>query len=551
MFYKDNEMKFNYILGILYLLVVPFYGHTQSYSHADSLRGGNTKERSWWNVKHYDLHVLVNPKDSTIVGSNTIIYSVLKSDSILQIDLQKPMKIDEIIQGGKRISYIKDGAAHFIQLEATQVEGEIDSLIIYFSGKPRVAKKPPWDGGIVWTNDSLGNSWVANANQGIGASIWWPLKDFPADEPDNGMVISVTVPKGLMDVSNGVLKAVKPHSTTTTWVWEVQSPINPYGINISIGNYTYWKETFNGKKGKLQLSFYCLKNHKEMAEKQFQQVKKMLKAFEYWFGPYPFYKDGYKIVEVPYLGMEHQSSITYGNHFKNGYLGRDLSKTGWGLKFDFIIIHESGHEWFANNITAKDVADLWIHEGFTCYSESLFLEYYYGKKAGSEYVIGLRKLIKNNRPLIGNYGVNDQVTEDVYWKGANILNTLRYWINDDTLWRSVLSGLNQEFYHTTVTTKQIEDYIAQKTNLNLSTFWEQYLRTTQIPVLEYKIENNSLLFRYQNCVNHFNLPVDVFINQESHRLFPSKYWKKLNVDSAINGFTINPNYYIIPKINRK
>lgn len=545
-----NEFLIRCSAGIIILsiLFTPIYSCAQGpYTHADTLRGSNTPQRKWWNVKYYDLHVLVHPSDSTIIGSNTITYKVINQNKVMQIDLQKPMHIDKVEQNGKPISFVSDGNAHFLQLQSEQKVGTINKVKIYFSGRPHVAKKPPWDGGIVWTIDSTGKPWVANANEGIGASVWWPLKDYSGDEPDDGMTIAVTTPKELVDVSNGRLDSVVHHKNTTTWVWEVKSPINAYGVNLCIGNYVHWQETYQGENGPLTMTYYVLKGHKAKAMKQFRQAKKMMHAFEYWMGPYPFYKDGYKLVEAPYLGMEHQSCVAYGNHFENGYLGSDLSGTGWGMKFDFIIIHESGHEWFANNITAKDVADMWIQEGFTCYSESLFLEYYYGKKAASQYIIGLRKRIENKRALIGNYGVHDNTPEDIYWKGANILNTLRTWINNDTTWRAILRGLNKTFYHQTVTTAQIENYIAKISGLDLTTFWNQYLRTTKIPMLEYKVTNDKFQFRYSHILADFSMPVDVVIDGKKQRIYPAKKWKTITQNEAINSVKINPNYYIFTK----
>jgi aminopeptidase N len=296
------------------------------------------------------------------------------------------------------------------------------------------------------------------------------------DEPDS-MLISVNVPDNLMDVSNGRLRSVEIKANKTkTYNWFVSNPISNYGVNINIGDYVHFSEVFKGEKGDLDCDYYVLKDNLEKAKEQFRQVPMMLKAFEHWFGPYPFYEDSYKLVEAPYLGMEHQSSVTYGNGFKNGYLGTDLSRTGWGLKFDFIIVHESGHEWFANSITYKDIADMWVHESFTNYSENLYVEYYYGKEAGSEYVIGSRRNIKNDRPVVGIYDVNYEGSGDMYYKGGNMLHTLRQIINDDEKWRGILRGMNGDFYHQVVTGEQIENYLSEKTGLNLTSIFDQYLR---------------------------------------------------------------------------
>ncbi|GAB3818525.1 hypothetical protein GCM10028895_15890 [Pontibacter rugosus] len=372
-------------------------------------------------------------------------------------------------QAGKDLQVQQDGNAWFVQLQEQQKVGEEKEIKVFYGGKPQVSENPPWSGGITWQRDQNGKPFVATSVQG-GASLFWPNKDHMYDEPDS-MRISVRTPKGLVDVSNGRLKHVQEHPDgSKTYSWYVSNPINNYGVNINIGDYAHFSDTYQGEKGELDLNYYVLRDNLSKAKKQFKQVNQMLQAFEHWFGPYPFYEDSYKLVEVPYLGMEHQSSVTYGNGYQNGYLGRDLSGTGWGKKFDFIIIHESGHEWFANNITYKDIADMWIHESFTNYSESLFLDYHYGTQAANEYVIGLRNIIRNDKPIIGHYNVNHSGSGDMYPKGANMLHNLRQIVQDDEQWRSILRGLNKDFYHQTVTTQQIEDYLSQKVGRNLTPY---------------------------------------------------------------------------------
>ena len=320
------------------------------------------------------------------------------------------------------------------------------------------------------------------------------------------------------------------------------NPINNYGVNINIGDYVCFSEIFQGEKGDLDMDYYVLKHHLEKAKTQFLDAPKMMKAFEHWFGPYPFYEDSFKLVEVPYLGMEHQSSVTYGNQFKKGYLGRDLSGTGWGLQFDFIIIHESGHEWFANNITNIDIADMWIHEGFTAYSENIFLDYYYGEKASAEYVIGTRKRIRNDRPIIGDYNVNSEGSSDMYYKGANMIHMLRQLTKNDEKWRKILRKMNANFYHQTVTTQQIETFLSKEIGLKLNPFFNQYLRDTRIPVLEYSIENNVLFYRWNNVVDGFDMPVEIESNNEIQWLYPTETWQTTIVKSP--KITIDEDYYI-------
>ena len=514
------------------------------FTKQDTLRGSITKERAWWDVKNYHLDIKVNPADSTISGSNTIKYQVVQEYNRMQIDLQNPMQIYKVIQDGKVLKYSREGNAFFVELIAPQTKGAVKELTVFYGGKPKVAVNPPWDGGITWKKDSNGNPFIASSCQGLGASVWWPNKDHMYDEVEN-MLISVNVPKNLTNVSNGRLLSVKQlKDGTKTYNWYVSNPINNYGVNINIGDYVSFSEKYKGEKGDLDCTYYVLRDNLAKAKKQFQDVPKMLKAFEHWFGPYPFYEDSYKLVEAPYLGMEHQSSVTYGNKFQNGYLGRDLSGTGWGLKFDFIIIHESGHEWFANNITYKDIADMWIHESFTNYSESLFVEYYYGKEAGFEYVLGTRKGIKNDKPIIGNYDVNNEGSGDMYPKGGNMLHTLRQIVNDDEKWRGILRGLNSTFYHQTVTTKQIEDYLSQQVGIDLSTVFNQYLRDTRIPTLEYFFKDNQVGYRWTNCVPGFNMPVKVTLNGKEELLQPETEWKSVPVISKNSKLEIDKNFYV-------
>lgn len=516
-----------------------------SFTKQDTLRGSITPEREWWDLTYYHLDIEVKPKEKFISGKNTIQYKVLKPHQVMQIDLQEPMEMTKVLQNSKELKVEHNGNAHFITLTENQNIGDINSIEVYYKGNPREAKRAPWDGGFSWKKDDSGNHFIATSCQGLGASVWWPNKDHMYDEVDS-MLISVTNPKGLSNISNGRLrKLVENDNNTVTSHWFVNNPINNYGVNVNIGDYVNFSEVYVGEKGKLDLDYWVLSYNLEKAKDHFKDAPKMMKAFEHWFGPYPFYEDSFKLVEVPYLGMEHQSSVTYGNQYKKGYLGHDLSQTGWGLKFDFIIIHEAGHEWFANNITNKDIADMWIHEGFTAYSENLFLDYYYGKEASSDYVIGTRESIQNDRPLIGVYNVNNEGSSDMYYKGANMLHTLRQLIEDDEKWRQILRGLNSEFYHQTVTTKQIEDYISLKTGIDLTEFFNQYLRTIKIPTLEYKIENSELKYRWSEIVDGFDMPIQIEIDGKSEWLFPKAKWqtKKIKTDDI----KIDRDFYVNSK----
>jgi len=514
------------------------------YNRQDSLRGAITAERAWWDLNYYHLDIAVDPDSKTIEGENTIHYKVLKEEQVMQIDLQAPLRIYKAVQYGEQLNIKQEGSVHFITLVAKQIPGDVHNIQIFYGGKPQEAMRPPWDGGITWKKDNNGLPFIASSCQGIGASIWWPCKDHMYDEVDS-MLISVTIPENLMNVSNGQLRSTEINKNgTKTYNWFVNNPINNYGVNMNIGDYVHYSENFAGEKGNLKLDYYVLRYNLEKAKQQFMEVPRMLKAFEHWFGPYPFYEDGYKLVEAPYLGMEHQSSITYGNGFQNGYLGRDLSDTGWGLKFDFIIVHESGHEWFANNITYIDMADMWIHESFTNYAENLFVEYYFGKKAGSEYVLGTRKNIKNNYPIIAPYGVNASGSGDMYYKGGNMLHSIRQIINDDAKWRSILRDMNQHFYHQTVTTAQIEDFISEKAGQNLKPIFDQYLRDYRMPVLEYLKKGKILEYRWGNVIDSFNMPVKVSVGGKENWLTPTTNWQTINLNSAKGIFKVAPSFYV-------
>lgn len=522
----------------------------KTFSRLDTLFGSNTPSRAWWDVQRYDVAVQPDYGTKSITGRTTITYKVIadKPHEYIQIDLQKPLTVDSIFYNGKFYinypakPYYNEGGHWFVPLPKAS-NGSTQSITIVYHGVPREAKNAPWDGGWVWTKDKQGRPWMSVACQGDGASLWYPCKDLWSDEPDAGVSLSITVPANLTAVGNGRLKAKWAGDNNNTWVWEVQSPINAYNVVPYIGHYANFGDTLQGEKGKLDLNHWVLDYEVEKAKKQFAQVKETLRALEHWFGPYPFYEDGYQLIQSPYLGMEHQSAVAYGNGFRNGYLGRDLSGSGWGLKWDYIIVHETGHEWFGNNVTAKDPADMWLHEGFTDYSETLFTEYYYGKRAGTEYVTGLRKIIENDAAVIGPYNVHREGGGDMYAKGANLLHTVRQVISDDEKFRAILRGLNTDFYHQTVTSKQVEEYISQKSGTDFSAIFNQYLRTTKIPVLEYKASASKLQYRWANVVDGFNMPVRLTTGE---RLSPSGKWQTFSLAGTAS-FAVDENFYVNTK----
>lgn len=517
----------------------------QVFSHADTLRGTITPERSWWDVVHYDLSVAFNFNQRSIRGVNIIRYRIVSAPTReMQIDLQVGLDIDSVYYENRKLSFRRDGNAFFIRVPEAGNKTAVQQIAIYYQGIPRPAIRPPWDGGVIWSKDKLGNPWISVACQGLGASVWYPCKDHQSDEPDSA-AIHVTVPDTLTAVANGRMRSrVHNNDGTTTYTWAVTNPINNYNLVPYIGIYAHWHEVYNGEKGKLDCDFWVMDYILDKAKQQFKQTFSMLRCFEYWFGPYPFYEDGFKLVEAPHLGMEHQSAVAYGNGFANGYKGTDLSGTGWGLKWDFILVHESGHEWFGNNITSKDLADMWVHEGFTNYSEAIYTGCEFGKAAGEDYVIGTRKLISNDQPIAGIYGVNQEGSGDMYYKGGNLVHTIRQIINNDSSFRMLLRGMNKTFYHQTVTGAQIEAYISKTTGIDFSKVFDQYVRTTKIPVLEYRIKKNKLSYRWTNCVKGFNMPLKVRIGGE-HWIHPEEHWKKLKLKNKPgSGFSADRNFYI-------
>ncbi len=519
---------------------------TEPISRQEMLRGSITPEREWWDVLRYDLSVQFFPKTHSLKGSNAITFKTVKPGTKMQIDLQPPLAITAILHGSDKLKFEREGNVYWVTFDKELLAGVEDKIEIYYEGMPVESKNPPWSGGVTWKHDDLGEWYITTTCQGIGASIWWPNKDIGYDEPDRGMRINVTVPENLAAVSNGRLKGIDsdPVSKTKTFHWQVVNPINNYGVNVNIGNYITWSEKYNGLGGTLDMSYWVLAQQKEAAMRQFKEAPRMMKAFEYWFGKYPFYEDGYKLVAVPYAGMEHQSSVTYGNWFRNGYLDRDTSGTGVGFKFDFIIVHESGHEWFGNNISMKDAADMWIHEGITNYSETLFVEYYFGKKDAEDYIIGTRKNIQNDNPIIGTYNANREGSGDMYYKGGNMMHTIRNVINDDEKWRGILRGLNSEFWHKTVTTEQVESYISQKSGIGLSKFFDQYLRTTKIPLFKYKMEGDKLSFQYDRVVPGFTMPIRVAVNGNEVTINPNETMQSMTFPDTVASVVVNRNFYV-------
>lgn len=522
---------------------------TPAFTRADTLRGSVTPERAWWDVTFYDLHVRLDPSDSTVRGRNAITYRVTGRPREMQIDLQEPLRVDSVVQAGRRLRFRRDGHAIFVQPVARHRVGDTGTVTVYYGGRPRVAEKPPWDGGLIWSRGPDGEPWISVACQGLGASVWWPTKDSQADEPDSQRV-ALTVPDSLPAVANGRLRGVERGGDgTATYEWFVSSPINNYVVSAYVGRYTQLHEVYQGEGGPLTLTFWPLAANLERARAQFAQVQPVLRCFERWFGPFPWYRDGYQLIEAPHLGMEHQSAVAYGNGYVNGYKGQDASGTGWGLTWDFIIVHETAHEWFGNSITTTDIADMWVHESFANYAESLYTECLFGPEAGAAYQIGTRALVGNDRPIVGPYGVNARGSGDMYPKGGNMLHTIRHIIGDDARWLAVLRGLNAEFRHRVVTGRQVQEYMTRGAGVPLARVFEQYLTTTKIPVFEYRLEGETLSYRWTDVVPGFDMPIRVRVSPDSAvRLAPGTEWRTAALPLRHpEDFAVDPNFYVIPR----
>ncbi len=502
------------------------------FTHADTLRGAINSERDWWDVMRYDISVTPDYNAKTIVGINSLAYKVVKDNKNekMQLDLRDPLVIDSILYNGKqKLSFNKDGLVWHVTVPQ-QKKGALNRVDIYYGGKVQEAARPPWDGGWTFTKDSLGRPWMTVTCQGaMGASVWYPCKDHQSDEPDKGASLTMTVPDTLVAIANGKMAFKKDNKNgTATYKWFVVNPISNYCIIPYIGKYVNFSEKYPGEKGLLDLNYWVLDYNYDRAKSYMPgQVKQMLKSFEYWFGPYPFYEDGYKLIDVPNTGMEHQSAVSYGNQYKFGYRGRDGSGTGWGMKWDFIIVHESGHEWFGNNITTNDLADMWVHEGFTNYSETLFIDYTFGPAAADAYNHGIRRGIRNDKTVIPEYNVNAQGSGDMYPKPSNMLHSIRHGLNNDSLFRKILRGLNSNFYHKTVNSSDIEKYVSQKAGYDYSKVFDQYLRTIQVPKLEFyfSADEGAINYRWANAVKGFNLPVLLKLNDHIISFIPAEEWK--------------------------
>ena len=513
--------KIKIVFGFLFCLQLAW---SQEFTRKDSLQGGLRIERTCFDVLRYDLNIRINPEQKNIVGYNTITFKVVAPTAKIQIDLFDTMQIDSIIFRKKKLTYQREFHAVFVEFPFELSQNTTEKIDFYYSGKPVVARRAPWDGGFVFSKDRNGKPFVGVAVQGTGASLWYPVKDTQSDEPDWGATIKVAVPNGLTEVSNGRLIGTEDlKNGYTRWDWEVKNPINTYNITVNIADYVHLHDQHKG----LDLDYYVLRENEPLARQHFEEVKTMMDCFQSKFGTYPFVEDGYKLVETPYLGMEHQSAVAYGNKFLKGYLGNDLSGTGVGLYFDYITIHESGHEWFGNSITSSDIADMWIHEGFTQYSEIVYVECLLGYEKAMVYANGLRKNVRNDRPIIGPCCVNHEGSGDMYPKGALLVNTLRHIINDDEKWWKIILNYAQTYKHKIIDTPTVISFFNKESGMNLTPVFNQYLKYTSVPRLEVRKKGSKLSYRWTAEEPSFEMPVDIVLKGKTKRIYPSTQWQKL------------------------
>ena len=557
------------IVALFYFLSAALLCSAQQYptfTHTDTLRGKITPARACYDVYFYDLHLKIDTGTHSISGYNTIYFKAITDFTRIQVDLFRNMMIDSIVWHNHIQSYRRDSNAVFIDfgikimpepnfgnyLHRTEPMGTKDSIKIYYHGNPQIAKNPPWDGGFVWSHDSLGKPWIDVACEGTGASLWWPCKDHLSDKPDS-MRMSFDIPDGLMCVSNGRLRSTKKLNTGyTRFTWFVSAPILNYDVTLNIADYAHISDYYIHKKDTLTLDYYVFRYNENNARTHFEQVKLMIACFENYFGPYPFYKDGYKLVETTYWGMEHQNCVAYGNHYQNNSFG-----------FDFIIIHESAHEWWGNNVSCSDPADMWIHEAFATYAEALYIECTQNYSTAVKYLHTQEKRISNKYPVIGPYDVNFQGTandDDMYFKGAWMLQTFRHVLNDDSLFFGILRGIQERFRYSNTNTDEVIAYINKLTRKDYTPFFNQYLHCANPPIFEYKVKSIPgvgvmLTYRWDSVIKGFEMPIMVYYSGPDdtilppYRIIPTTNWQNIQLDGySPKWFSVNTDeFYVILK----
>lgn len=547
LYYMRKNISFLlFVLLSVQLFAQSLVEQKKEYTRADTLRGSLRPERTCFDVTFYHLDVKIDTGNHSISGSNYIAFKAMADFKTLQLDLYDSMKISSITSHGARLNYRREFNAIFVDMPNLVKKGDTSSLTVYYDGKPTEAVRPPWDGGFTWTYDRDGNAWIAVSCEGMGASLWWPNKDYLGDEPDS-MIIDCTIPTGLKCVSNGSEQGVNRNGDgTNTFRWFVHYPINNYNVTLNIGNYVHWSDQYDAQDGDiLSLDYYVLPYNLQKSKEQFTQVKPMMACYEKFLGKYPFWNDGYALVETPYLGMEHQGAIAYGNKYKTGYAGMDFSRIG--LDFDYIIIHETGHEWWGNSVSCSDIADMWIHEGFCTYTEAIYVECQYGYDTAMRYVNAKKGTVDNKSPVVGLYGVNEEGDGDMYNKGMLFLNTLRHVVNDDNRWWSMIKCMSDTtFKMKNIGYQDVVNYFNRKTGRNLTAVFEQYLKKTDIPVFEYTLthlqgKNYELSYHWVVSVPNFNMPAFITTDGKAYtQIEATNQWQSTTLSlNKADDFSVN------------
>ena len=510
------------------------------------LRGEYGRYRANNDLTYYHLDIRVSPETKTIRGKVTVGFRMLSDDNRIQLDLNSDLSVDKIVLDSAELPFEREFNAVFIDNPDGFKVGKEYSLDFHYSGAPKSSGR---FGGISFDEDPAGRPWIYTACEGPGSSYWWPSKDQWRDEVES-MDISVAVPNGLTDVSNGRYMGKKDLGDGyTRWKWHVHYPINSYNVSINVAAY----EHFSDRLGELTLDYYALPEDLDRAKKQFAQAKPMMEAFQHYFGEYPFVKDGYKLVQVPYSGMEHQSAVTYGNGFTNGYHGKDWTGVGVSMKFDFIIIHESGHEWFGNAVTASDVCDMWIHEGWTTYLECMYVEKLFGYSDALKYINGYQGKVSNRRPIITDRGKHQGPPGDQYFKGALFLHTLRNVLRDDDKWWALVREVYDTFKYQSIETDDILKLFNKRFGMDLQPVFDQYLRHAQLPLLELIFDDakHSVSYRWKTDVPGFDMPIRVGERATWQQISPTTEWQTLSTELGQERFEVATDLYYVKVTKRR
>jgi len=540
---------------IFSLLICTFFSCQENRPHGNqynlpeltpnnNLIGNLNENRSSYRVSFYDINIDFDIDHKSLAGFVTIKAESIRDLNKLQIDLAENLNIKKITYENKELSFSREFDAILIDFNSTIVKGSIFEFTVFYDGIPQSADNPPWAGGFTWSKDKNGRDWIAVSCEGEGARIWWPNKDHITAEGDS-VRMKYTVPSNTVAVGNGKLRNIITKNNKSTYEWFVGNPINNYNISVQIGNYVAVQDTFIKDDTIHNMNHYVLDYNKELASNYFTQSKEVIRFYEKYFGDYQWYEDGYKLIEVPYLGMEHQSAVTYGNGFSiyNGV--RSKSWPMYGV-IDPLIIHETGHEWFGNSVTASDPTHIWIHEGLQVYSEAIYFEdKFKSYEVGVHYLNTLKNRIVNEVPIVGNENENHWALHgDTYMKGAWVMHTLRSTINDDKSWFEILKEFMEENAKGFVNTRDFFDKVNEITGDDYWYFAEQYFYSSAQPELEYYQTDNEFFYRWNNVNENFSMPIDLLINGSSTRVFPTKKFKSFNISKHSQIEVMEWKYYV-------